>query len=354
MTSSPATDTGETGKVPDIGDVIAAGERLKGIVRRTPLLESPLLNERLGGRLLLKAECLQITGSFKLRGAYNRISRIPEQARAAGVVAYSSGNHAQGVAMAARMLGIDAIIIMPEDAPRIKRENTRALGAEVVLYDRRKQRREDIGEAYLREHGGTLVRPYDDRFVIAGQGSTALEILDQAGEAGAEIDQIIAPCGGGGLLAGIALAFADRSPTTRIYGAEPEGFDDLARSLREGKRRSNSRIDGSICDAIMTPHTGDLTYPILARHAAAAFALSDEEVTAAMRTAFEHFKVVIEPGGAVALAAVLAGKCDPRGRTSVVVASGGNCDPADFARLTAGRSQAGKPQKRENTQKGKI
>ncbi len=338
MISSPATNDSDPGTLANFSDVTEAGERLRGIVRRTPLLESPLLNERLGGRVLLKAECLQITGSFKLRGAYNRISRIPEPDRKAGVIAYSSGNHAQGVAMAARMLGIRATIIMPADAPRMKIDNTRALGADVLLYDRKKERREDIGAAYLREHGGTLVRPYDDRYVIAGQGSAGLEILDQAAGIGATaIDQLIAPCGGGGLLAGLSLVCAARSPETRVYGAEPAGFDDLARSLRDGTKRSNEQIDGSICDAIMTPTTGVLTYPLLARHVTGAFAVSEEEVTEAMRTAFEYFKIVVEPGGAVALAAVLSGQCDPRDRTTVIVASGGNCDAENFAGMTGGK-----------------
>lgn len=321
--------------LPTVKDVEAAAVRLKGKAVLTPLLESPLLNARLGGRLLVKAEMLQRTGSFKFRGAFNRISLIPEADRARGVIAFSSGNHAQGVAAAAKAFGIAATIIMPSDAPAVKVRNTRALGAEVIFYDRWTENREAIGARLAEESGATLVRPYDDPGIIAGQGTIGLEIAAQAEAAGARLDACVVCCGGGGLVAGTALALADRSPGTPVFAAEPVGFDDTARSLAAGERLANAPGATSFCDAIVTPMPGEVTFRINARLLAGGVAVSDAEVADAMRTAFDALRVVVEPGGAVALAAVLSGKVPVAGRTVAVVCSGGNVDPDVFVRVLA-------------------
>lgn len=321
--------------LPTVKDVEAAAVRLKGKAVLTPLLESPLLNARLGGRLLVKAEMLQRTGSFKFRGAFNRISLIPEADRARGVIAFSSGNHAQGVAAAAKAFGIAATIIMPSDAPAVKVRNTRALGAEVIFYDRWTESREAIGARLAEETGATLVRPYDDPGIIAGQGTIGLEIAAQAEAAGARLDACVVCCGGGGLVAGTALALADRSPGTPVFAAEPAGFDDTARSLAAGERLANAPGATSFCDAIVTPMPGEVTFRINARLLAGGVAVSDAEVADAMRTAFDALRVVVEPGGAVALAAALSGKVPVAGRTVAVVCSGGNVDPDVFVRVLA-------------------
>ncbi|HZH26322.1 MAG TPA: threonine/serine dehydratase [Azospirillaceae bacterium] len=318
-----------------VRDVEAAAHRLKGKAVLTPLMESPQLNDRLGGRLLVKAEPLQRTGSFKFRGAYNRISLIPEEVRGRGVIAFSSGNHAQGVAAAARAFGIKATIIMPTDAPAIKVRNTRAWGAEVVLYDRWTESREAIGQKLSDETGATLVRPYDDPGVMAGQGTIGLEIAAQAEALGVMVDTCVVCCGGGGLVAGTALALLSLSPTTKVLSAEPEGFDDTARSLAAGTRVANEPGRQSFCDAIVTPTPGELTFEVNRRLLAGGVAVSDREVAQAMRTAFEELKLVVEPGGAVALAAALAGKVPVQGRTVVVVCSGGNVDADVFAKALA-------------------
>jgi threonine dehydratase len=319
--------------LPGFDDVAAAARRLAGHAVRTPLLESPLLNDCLGGRLLVKPEVLQRTGSFKFRGAFNRISLIPATDRRRGVVAFSSGNHAQGVAAAARDLGLKATIVMPADAPAIKVRNTRAWGAEVVLYDRHRESREEIGARIAAETGATLVKPYDDPGVIAGQGTIGLEITEQATDVGAHLDALLAPCGGGGMIAGIALAMAERSPHTPVYAVEPAGFDDTARSLRRGERVENAPGSQTLCDALMAPMPGELTFAINAAHLAGGFVVTDAEVCQAMAAALDYFKLVVEPGGAVALAAVLAGRIDISGRTVAVVCSGGNVDPALYARV---------------------
>ncbi len=315
---------------PTFADIEAAAERLEGQAVRTPLLQSPALNERLGGRVLLKAETLQRTGSFKFRGAYNRISRIPAGARAAGVVAYSSGNHAQGVAAAAALLGVPATIVMPRDAPAIKLDNTRGYGAQVVLYDRLTEVREKIGAAIAAERGATIVRPYDDPAIIAGQGTCGLEIARQA--AGADLDALLVCCGGGGLSAGCALALAELSPQTKIYSVEPEGFDDTARSLAAGERLGNDPAARSFCDALLAPSPGELTFAINRRLLAGGLAVSDAEVAAAMGYAFQTLKLVVEPGGAVALAALLAGRLEARGKTVALTLSGGNVDRETYRR----------------------
>lgn len=321
--------------LPSFDDIRAAAEVLAGKAVVTPLLESPLLNDRLGFRLLLKPEMLQKTGSFKFRGAYNRISRIPPAERQRGVVAFSSGNHAQGVAAAARAFGIAATIVMPSDAPAIKVSNTRAWGADVILYDRHADDREAIGARVAGETGATLVRPYDDRFVMAGQGTIGLEILEQAAALGVALDAVVAPCGGGGMIAGIATALGGAIPELPIWAVEPEAFDDTRRSLESGTRLANVAGARSICDSLLSPMPGELTFAVNRRRLAGACAVSDAEARQAMATCFEAFKLVAEPGGAVALAAVLTGRIRPQGGAVAVVCSGGNVDPAEFAAALA-------------------
>ncbi|MFC3182624.1 threonine ammonia-lyase [Cypionkella sinensis] len=297
----------------------AAARRLEGHARVTPLLNAPLLDRIAGRRVLVKAECLQWTGSFKYRGAWAAVSAL----RAAkGVIAYSSGNHAQGVALAARQHGLPAVIVMPKDAPAVKIANTRAYGAEVVLYDRTQQDRDVIGEGLAAARGLVLVRPYDEPEVIAGQGSVGLEILQQfQGDA-----EVLACCGGGGLSSGIALACEGRMRTRTV---EPAGFDDMARSLAAGERLRNAALAGSVCDAILTPCPGEITFPILQRLAGPGLVVSDDQALQAMVLAFQHLRIVLEPGGAVALAAALFD--ESLGDTVIAVASGGNVDPAVFA-----------------------
>jgi threonine dehydratase len=320
--------------LPAFADVEAAAERLRGVAVRTPLLESEALNERVGGRVLLKAECLQRTGSFKLRGAYNAISRIGADA----VVAYSSGNHAQGVAAAARLLGKAATIVMPADAPAIKIENTRAYGAEVRLYDRHAESREAIGAEIVARTGAALIRPYDDPRIIAGQGTLGLELAEQARELGVRLDLALAPCGGGGLIAGCALALTEAFPGIAIYAVEPAGLDDTRRSLERGSRQANAPEATSICDALLVPTPGELTFGINRQLLAGGLAVSDDEVRDAMAFAFRHLKLVVEPGGAVALAAVLSERLPLEDRTAAVVLSGGNVDPALFTAAITGCS----------------
>ena len=321
---------------PTIDEIRAAARRLAGRAVLTPLLESPPLNARLGGRLLIKAEILQRTGSFKFRGAYNTLAQLGAAERA-GVVAYSSGNHAQGVAAAAQLLGLPALIVMPADAPAIKVANTRGYGAEVVLYDRYRESREEIGGRIAAERGATLVPPFDDYRVIAGQGTAGLEIAAQARALGATLDAVVIPCSGGGLAAGCAVALAAESPGTEVYAAEPAGFDDLRRSLAQGQRVGNAPGAKSICDSLLVQMPGELTFPINRRLLKESLPVSDDEVLAAMATAFADLKLVVEPGGAAALAAALSGKLEVKGRTVAVIASGGNVDPATFARALAAR-----------------
>ncbi|WP_425450465.1 threonine ammonia-lyase [Virgifigura deserti] len=321
---------------PDVAQIEAAARRIADHAVRTPLLESPELNARTGGRILIKPETLQRTGSFKFRGAFNKISRLAEAPEKPGaIVAYSSGNHAQGVAAAAALRGFPAVIVMPADAPAIKLANTRAYGAEVVTYDRHGESREAIAEAIVAERGGVLVRPYDDHDVIAGQGTIGDELADQAADRGLTLDALLIPCGGGGLTAGCALALEAKSPATRVYVVEPEGFDDTRRSLETHRRLSNDAGARSFCDALMAPMPGALTFPVNDRLVAGGFAVSDAEVAQAMAFAFRVLKLVVEPGGAVALAAVLAGRLDCRDRTVAVICSGGNVDPETFCRVLA-------------------
>ncbi len=321
---------------PTIDDIRDAADRLRDVAVRTPLLESSLVNERVGGRLLLKAEPLQRTGSFKFRGAYNRISRLSPEQRRRGVVAYSSGNHAQGVAYAAKLLGAPAVIVMPADAPEIKIANTRAYGAEVVTYDRNGEDREAIGRRIRDERGSTLVPPYDDPHIIAGQGTVGLELAEQLDAAKAKADVVLCCCGGGGLIAGVSTALRATLPGLEIFSVEPEGFDDTARSLAAGERLANDPEARSFCDALLAPKPGELTFSINRETLAGGFAVTEAEVADAMRVAFRDYKLVAEPGGAVALAAALAGKVDLAGRTVAAVVSGGNVDPALMAKVLAG------------------
>ncbi|WP_374656090.1 threonine/serine dehydratase [Dongia sp.] len=316
-------------------DVRAAADRLKGRAVETPLLDYPLIGERLGFRLLIKAETLQLTGSFKFRGACNRLlAAKTADPTLRAVVAFSSGNHAQGVAAAAKLLGLKATIVMPADAPSIKVANTRSYGAEVVSYRRHGEDREAIARAIAARDGGLIVPPYDDPFVIAGQGTVGLEICAQSAALNAKPDVVLAPCSGGGLIAGIALAVKEQHPQAAIYAAEPVGFDDLSRSLAAGERIGNQPKAPSICDALMAEKPGALTFPIHRQLLAGARVVSDDAVLDAMNFALRHLKLVVEPGGAAALAAALAMRGDLAGRTVVVVCSGGNADPEMIKRAT--------------------
>ena len=316
----------------NIDMIEAAAERLKGHVRETPLLSSPFLDEISGRRVLIKPECLQHTGSFKFRGAWSAISALDEAARNRGVIAYSSGNHAQGVAYAAAQHGISSVIVMPSDAPKLKIENTRALGGEVVLYDRASESREDIGEALAAERGLTLIRPYDEPQVIAGQGTTGLELARQARALGVTEGDVLICCGGGGLTSGIALALERHAPGLRPRPCEPEGFEDVKRSLASGTIQSNDATSGNICDAILTPQPGQITFPILQRLCGSGLSVSEQESLRAMAFAFLRLKIVLEPGGAVSLASALFRKDQIDGDAVIVVASGGNVDPQIFER----------------------
>lgn len=308
----------------------AAAARMAGHIRRTPLLNAPLLDKAVGRRVFVKAECLQLTGSFKARGGWSAVSALDPEARARGVIAFSSGNHAQGVAYAAAQHGAPCVILMPADAPQVKIGNTRAYGAEVVLYDRRTEDRDAIGARLSADRGLTLIKPFDDAEVIAGQGTVGLELAEQAAGAGIAQAPVFTCCGGGGLASGIALALAARAPGLQVRTAEPAGFDDTARSLASGRRERNPATTGSICDAILTPSPGELTFPILQRLAGPGAVVTDDQALQAMALAFTHLRIVLEPGGAVALAAALFGENLPD--TVIAVATGGNVDPATFAR----------------------
>ncbi len=308
-------------------DILAAAERIGGEALVTPVLRHPLLDERASARVLIKPENLQRSGSFKFRGAFNRLCQIPPEDRPKGVVACSSGNHAQGVASGARLLGMPATIVMPADAPAIKLERTRGLGARVVTYDRETEDRDVIAAAICRESDATFVHPYNDPAVIAGQGTVGLELTDQTAALGLQLDDVLACTGGGGLSSGIALALAARSPSTRFHTVEPALFDDYKRSLEAGEILSNPAKTGSICDALLSDSPGELGFSILRRLAGEGVTVTDGEVLAAVAFAFTELKLVVEPGGAVALAAVLSGKLPLAGRTVGVVLTGGNMDP---------------------------
>lgn len=308
----------------------AAAARIRGHARRTPLLSSPFIDEIAGRRVFIKPEALQHTGSFKFRGAWSAVSALTDSALKAGVIAFSSGNHAQGVALAARAHGTSAVIIMPSDAPQMKIDNTRALGAEVVLYDRDTEDRDEIGARLSHERGLTLIKPFDEPQVIAGQGTTGLEIASQAAELGVNASEVLVCCGGGGLTSGIALALEAKAPGLTVRPVEPEGFDDVARSLKAGEIKSNARTSGSLCDAIITKQPGDITFPILLRLCGPGLVVPEEDCLRAMAVAFARLKVVLEPGGAIALAAALYHGDQIAGDDVIAVASGGNVDAEVF------------------------
>ena len=316
-----------------IADIRKAADRIAPLAIRTPLLESPRLNDWLGFRLLVKCENLQHTGSFKLRGATNAVMSLPDSVT--DVVAYSSGNHAQAVARAASRRGMNATIVMPEDAPALKIEGTKAYGAEVVTYDRYNESREEIGGAIAAERNAELIRPFEDVRVIAGQGTIGLEIASQCAELGATPDHVISCCGGGGLIAGTSLAVTSQIPGAKVWAAEPEGFDDTIRSLESGEILSVDPANRSICDAVVTPSPGEITFSINRNTLSGGFAVSDDLVLKVMATAFKHLKIVVEPGGAVAMAAALDGRLPAGTNCAVAVASGGNVDPEMFARALA-------------------
>lgn len=317
--------------LPTFADVEAAARRLYDNAVTTPLLRAPILDERLDATVLLKAEPLQRTGSFKFRGAFNRLVQLTPAERQAGVVAWSSGNHAQGVAAAAALLHIPATIVMPADAPVIKMENTRRWGASVVTYDRITEDREAIGRRIAAERNAVIVPPYDDPHIIAGQGTVGLELVAQARALGLTVDDVIVPASGGGLVAGMGLAVRHANPAARIYTAEPAGHDDHRRSLETGTRQRNTAaVAHGLCDALLAPTPGALTWALNRQTLAGGYAVSDADVRRAMRFTFESLKIVVEPGGAAALAAVLAGHHVCAGRTVAVVLSGGNVDPAVF------------------------
>ena len=309
-------------------DIVAASLRIRGHAVITPLLESPMLNEQLGGRVLFKAENLQRTGSFKFRGAFNKLSKLAQAHQLTGVVAYSSGNHAQGVAAAAAHFGVPATIIMPADAPQIKIANTKILGATVVLYDRHKENREAIGQRLALQHNLTLIPPYNDADIIAGQGTIGLEAANQMLALGLTPDQAIGPIGGGGLITGSATALKQHFPNITLWGAEPESYDDAAHSIAAGLRLANKNPPSSICDAILTPMVGELTFPIMQHYLAGAKVVQEKHVLAAMLVCTQQLKVVVEPGGCVGLAAILNRSLAVKDRITLVILSGGNTDPA--------------------------
>ena len=317
--------------LPTKDDVIDAARQLSNVAVRTPVLEFPVLNERIGARVLLKPEIFQITGSFKFRGAWNRLSRLSGEQRTRGVVAFSSGNHAQGIAAAAKLLKIPATIIMPQDAPRIKIRRTRALGAEIIFYDRYAENREEISQTIALERGAVLVPSYDDPHIIAGQGTAALELFDDAAGRGVDIASLLVPCGGGGLAAGCALARDEKSPETGLFTVEPEGYDDHARSFASGTRQVADTTRESLCDALLAPAPGQMTFAINRSRIKAGLVVSEEDVLEAMKFAFTELKLVVEPGGCVALAALLARKTSVQGGVVAAILSGGNVESATYS-----------------------
>ncbi len=319
----------------DLVDIEGAAERLSGIAVETPLLQNVELDQSVGGRVLLKPESFQPIGSFKIRGAYNLLSQLSAEEARHGAVAWSSGNHAQGVALAGKLLGIKTTIVMPEDAPRAKLNNTRRLGGEIVTYDRYAEDREAIARGIAAESGAAIVPSYDHPHIIAGQGTVGLEIARQSQVLGLPADQVLIPCGGGGLTSGCSVALKACLEDVSVYSVEPEYYDDTAKSLESGERVSVSQTTPSICDALLAESPGQMTFDIMHRNGVRGLVVTEEEVRDAMRFAFRNFKLVIEPGGAAALAALLAGKLDTRGKTTAIVLSGGNVDVELFAEIQA-------------------
>ncbi|MAF47713.1 MAG: threonine/serine dehydratase [Rhodospirillales bacterium] len=318
---------------PVFADIEAAAERLRNVALVTPVLESEAINDALGCRVLVKAECLQRTGAFKIRGAYNKIAGLGKAARGRGVVAFSSGNHAQGVARAARILDVDASIVMPADAPAIKIANTKSDGARIVPYQRRDANRVEIAGEIAMRTGATLIPPYDDPEIIAGQGTIGLELARQAGELGVRLDALLGPCSGGGMIGGTAIALSHLTPETEIYAVEPEGYDDWAISLAAGMRTPIKPEEASICDALLLEMPGELTFAVNRKLLSGALTASDDAVRAAMRLAFDALKIVLEPSGAVGIAALLQQKSRFAGKTVAVIATGGNVDRRLFAEI---------------------
>jgi threonine dehydratase len=318
--------------LPTFADIEAAARRIAPHAVRTPLIENPALSERVGARVFLKPETLQRTGSFKFRGACNRLSLIPDAERKNGVVAFSSGNHAQGVAAAATLFGMQATIVMPADAPKAKLEGTRKLGAMVVTYDRYRDDREAIAATIQAERGATLVKPFDDAFIVAGQGTIGLEIAADLKEKGLVPDLVFVPCGGGGLVTGTALALSTTAPGAKIVAVEPQNYDGMGRSLRGGARTPAPANTSSIADSLMAPQPGIIPFALARRYLFEGIALTDAEMERAVSYAFRTLKLVVEPGGSAALAAILAEKVEIRGKTIVAILSGGNCDLEVFQR----------------------
>jgi threo-3-hydroxy-L-aspartate ammonia-lyase len=323
------------GEAVTFADVRTAAERVRGVAHRTPVVTSRTLDAQTGARAFLKCENLQRGGAFKIRGAYNKLASLDETTRARGVVAFSSGNHAQGVALAAQILGVPATIVMPFDAPAAKVAATRGYGAEIVFYERAAMNRAEIAAAIAAERGATLVPPYDDPAIIAGQGTVALELLEEV----PDLDLLLVCTGGGGLLAGSALAAEALQPNCRVYGVEPEAGDDFAQSLACGER-VEIPVPVTIADGQQTTSPGALTFPIVQRLCAGILTVSDDDLRAAMRFAFERLKLVMEPSGASALAALLAGRIDATGRRIGIIVSGGNVDPSRYAEMLSGAATA--------------
>jgi threonine dehydratase len=317
--------------LPTFADVEAAAARIAGYATETPLLENIALNARAGARVLIKPEPLQRTGSFKFRGALNRILVIPEKDRGGGVVAFSSGNHAQGVAAAAALLDMPSLIVMPEDAPSAKIAGTKSYGAEVVFYDRMKDDREAIAAKIVAERGATLVKPFDDPWIVAGQGTIGLELAKAAAARGLALDAVVVPAGGGGIVSGIALALSGTSPKTKVISAEPENFDGMRRSLEAGARTKAPASPRSVADALMAPMPGEIPFGVAKNFVSHGVAVRDRDMMEAVAFAARHLKLVVEPGGAAALAAVLSGAVKNAGSTIAIVLTGGNCDPATLS-----------------------
>jgi len=331
VASTSHAEAGPEIETPEIADVIAARQRIAPAAIVTPTIESAILNDRVGARVLLKAETLQRTGSFKFRGAHNRISQISRADAPGGIVACSSGNHAQGVAEAARLAGLRALILMPRDAPGIKVARTRRAGAEVIHYDRDTDDRDEIACKLCLERAAVFVPPFDHRDIIAGQGTAGLELCEQAAASGADLEAVLVPVSGGGLAAGMALAVKHHAPGCSVYCVEPDGFDDYARSLKSGQRERNTRMSGSICDSLLIGQPGAITFAVSQSLLAGGLIVTDDETRAAVRFAFEELKLVVEPGGAVGLAALLSGRYQARtGGAIGVILSGGNVDPQWF------------------------